>query len=135
MSQRMVIVAVVVIVVVFLVGFVPQYVRANRLNGELQRAQQGTMYADLRDQVALAYVQANEKNYGLAANTSARFFDQAHEAVNRSQDASRRKALEALLAPRDKITAALAKGDPAVMADLGQLFHQVWGATGAAGAR
>jgi hypothetical protein len=41
--------------------------------------------------------------------------------VNEAQDASCRKALEDLLVPRDRITAELAKGGPAVIGDLQDL--------------
>lgn len=132
MRQRIIVWAVVVIAV-FLIGFVPQYVRASRLDSELRGAQQAASFADLRDLVALAYVQANEKNYGLAAETSAQFFNRARELANESRDASRRKALEGLLVARDKITAELAKGDAAAIGDLGQLLHQARRATGAPG--
>jgi hypothetical protein len=45
--------------------------------------------------------------------------------ANQTQDANRRKGLEDLLALRDSVTAALAKGDAAVMGDLQQLFVKV----------
>jgi hypothetical protein len=76
----------------------------------------------LRDLIGLLYVQANQKNYGLAAETGTRFFNRVREVANQAQDATRRKALEDLLAPRDKVTAEFAKGDPAVMGDVQDLF-------------
>ncbi len=50
------------------------------------------------------------------------------------QDATHRKALESLLAPRDRITAELAKGDAAVFGDLQDLFIKTRAATQSASA-
>ena len=116
------IVAAIALVAVFLVGFVPQYVEGNRLENELRQSRQEAAGADLRDLIGFAYVQAGQKNYGLAAETSSRFFNRVREVANQTQDANRRKGLEDLLALRDSVTAALAKGDAAVIGDLQQLF-------------
>jgi hypothetical protein len=119
------IVAAIALVAVFLVGFVPQYVEGNRLENELRQSRQEAAGADLRDLIGFAYVQAGQKNYCLAAETSSRFFNRVREVANQTQDANRRKGLEDLLALRDSVTAALAKGDAAVMGDLQQLFVKV----------
>jgi hypothetical protein len=116
------IVAAIALIAVFLVGFVPEYVKVNRLENELRQSRQETAGAELRDLIGFAYVQASEKNYGLAAETSSRFFNRVREVANQTQDANRRKGLEDLLVLRDSVTAALAKGDVAVMGDLQQLF-------------
>jgi hypothetical protein len=117
-----IIVAAIALVVVFLSGFVPQYIKANRLENDLRQARQENSGAQLRDLIGLAYFQANQKNYGLAAETSSRFFGRARDAASQAQDAPTRKALEDLLALRDKVTAELAKGDAGVMNDLQDLF-------------
>lgn len=116
------IVAAIALIAVFLVGFVPQYVKVNRLENELRQSRQEAAGAGLRDLIGFAYVQASQKNYGLAAETSSRFFNRVREVANQTLDANRRKGLEDLLALRDSVTAALAKGDAAVMGDLQQLF-------------
>jgi hypothetical protein len=116
------IVAVIALIAVFLVGFVPQYVKVNRLENELRQSRQAAAGAELRDLIGFAYVQASQKNYGLAAETSSRVFSRVREVANQTQDADRRKGLENLLALRDSVAAALAKGDAAVMDDLQQLF-------------
>ena len=123
------IVAAIAVVAVFLLGFIPQYLKANRLQSELRQSQQESAGAELRDLIGLAYVQANQKNFGLAAETSSRFFGRAREMVGQAQDAANRKALEDLLASRDKVTAELAKGDAAVMGDLQDLFVKTRQAT------
>ena len=116
------IVAAIALITVFLVGFVPQYVKVNRLENELRQSRQEATGAELRDLIGFAYVQASQKNYGLAAETSSRFFSRVREVANQTQDANRRKGLDDLLALRDSVTAALAKGDASVVGDLQQLF-------------
>jgi hypothetical protein len=116
--------AAIALIGVFLVGFVPQYVKVNRLENELRQSRQEATGADLRDLIGFAYVQASQKNYGLAAETSSRFFNRVREVANQSKDANRRKSLEDLLTMRDSATAALAKGDASVMGDLQQLFDK-----------
>lgn len=121
----------IVLVVVFLAGFVPQYAKVNRLDTELRQARQENISTGLRDLVGLAYVQANQKNYGIAAGTTARFFNLVREVSNQTPDANAKKTYEDLLVSRDKITAALAKGEAEVMADLQDLFLKTRKATGA----
>ena len=128
-----VIIAAVVLVLVFLAGFVPQYAKVNHLGAELRQAQLVNASAELRDLVGLAYFQANQKNYGIAAGTIAQLFNRVRELANQAPDASSRKTYENLLDSRDKITAQLAKGDPGVMGDLQDLFVRTRKATGAPG--
>jgi hypothetical protein len=127
--RNKIIMTAIALVAVFLLGFVPQYIKANRLETELRQFRQEIAGAQLRDLIGLAYVQANQKNYGLAAETSSRFFSRAREMANQTQDASSRKALEDLLALRDRVTAELAKGDATVMGDLQEIFVKTRQAT------
>jgi len=125
-----IIAAAVAAVVVFLLGFLPEYVKANRLENELRQSLLENTGAQLRDLIGIEYVQANQKNFGLAAETSSRFFERVREMADRAKDATGRKALVDLLAVRDKVTAELAKGDAAVMGDLQDLFVKTQQATG-----
>jgi hypothetical protein len=127
--RNKIIMTAIALVAVFLLGFVPQRIKANRLETELRQFRQEIAGAQLRDLIGLAYVQANQKNYGLAAETSSRFFSRAREMANQTQAASSRKALEDLLALRDKVTAELAKGEATVMGDLQELFVKTRQAT------
>jgi hypothetical protein len=128
--KNQIIVVIVLLIIVFLAGFVPQYVKVNRLENDLSVARQENALAQLRDLAALTFVQATQKNYGLAAGTSNQFFSRTREVANRAPDANGRKALEDLLAYQDKITAELAKGDPEVLGDLQVLFEKTRQAAG-----
>jgi len=118
------------LLVVFLVSFLPEYVKASRLSSELHEARQENSMGQLRDLAAQVYFQAIQKNYGLAAVTSTRFFNRVREVAGAMPDSSSRKALEDLAIFRDKITAGLAKGDPAVLNDLQALFVKTRQTTG-----
>jgi hypothetical protein len=120
----------IVLVVAFLGGFLPQYAKVNRLDTELRQARLGNTSAELRDLVGLAYFQANQKNYGIAAGTTLRFFNRVREVASQTPDANARRTYEDLLMSRDKISAELAKGDAGVMGDLQDLFVKTRRATG-----
>ena len=86
---------------------------------------------ELRDLAGFAYVQANQKNYGIAAGIATRFFNRVREVASQTPDPNAKKMYEDLLISREKITAELAKGDPGVMGDLQDLFVRTRKATGA----
>ena len=87
--------------------------------------------AQLRDLAGLAYLQASQKDYGLASATSTSFFNRTREVANQTPDSSGRKPLEDLLSLRDQITGELAKGDPGVVSDLQTLLVKTRQATAA----
>jgi lipopolysaccharide export system protein LptC len=128
--KNQVILVIILLIIVFLAAFVPQYVKVKRLEKELSVARQENALAQLRDLAGLAFVQAGQKNYGLAAGTSKQFFSRTREVANQAPDLIGRKALEDLLASQDKITAELAKGDPEALGDLEVLFEKTRQAAG-----
>ena len=128
--KNRIIVVIILLIIVFLAGFVPQYIKVKRLENDLSVARQENALAQLRDLAGLAFVQASQKNYGLAAGTTKQFFSRTREVANRAPDANGRKALEDLLASEDKITAELANGDPEAVGDLQVLFEKTRQAAG-----
>jgi hypothetical protein len=115
----------VLLVAGFLAGFIPQYLKAQRSNAELSNTKQQlascrveTQLSQLRDTATMMYLEATRKNYGIAEEHSRRFFDQVQQATTQTADPAVRKTLDDVLKLRDPITAALAKGDPAVLSDL-----------------
>lgn len=128
--KNRIIVVIILLIIVFLAGLVPQYIKVKRLENDLSVARQENALAQLRDLAGLAFVQASQKNYGLAAGTSKQFFSRTREVANRAPDANGRKALEDLLASQDKITTELAKGDPEALGDLQVLFEKTRQAAG-----
>jgi len=84
----------------FLAGFLPNYIKGQRLASELREARQESAMAELRDLAGLLYLQANQKDYGLAATTSTRFFERTWELANQIPDPSRKQPLEGLESSR-----------------------------------
>lgn len=125
---------IVLLIGVFLLGFLPEYRKVKRLEDDLRQIRQENSQLQLRDLAGLAYFHASQKNYGLAAETSTRFFNIVRETASHKPDAG--KPLQDLLSSQDKITAELAKGDPGVVNDLQALMLSTREATAAsAGAR
>jgi hypothetical protein len=129
--NKKVIVVAVLLMVAFWAGFLPQYVKGKRLERELGEARQENSLAHLRDLAGLAYLQASQKDYGLAGGTTRRFFDRTREVANQTPDSMGRKPLENLLDLRDQITGQLARGDPGVLNDLQILLVKTREATAA----
>lgn len=119
----------VLLIVVFSAGFLPQYAKVRRLENELRQSSQQNRLAEVRDLAGLAYLQATQRDYGLAAGTSKFFFDRTREVANQMPDSGGRKPLEDLLSFRDEITAKLAQGDPGVLSDLQTLLVKTRQAT------
>jgi len=78
------------LLVVFLVSFLAEYVKATRLSSELREARQENNMGQLRDLAAQAYFQSIQKNYGLAAGTSTRFFNRVRDVAAQMPDSSSR---------------------------------------------
>ncbi len=114
---------------VFLAGFVPQYLELRKIRSDLRLAEFKNRLGQLRERVALIYVETNQKNYGIAAQHSTEFFNQLRQVTNETSDQTLKKALEDLLAIRDTITAHLAKGDPAVVAEVQTLLTKTYQST------
>ena len=85
--------------------------------------------AQLRDLACLTYLQASQKDFGLAAGTSTRLFDHAREVAKQTIDSADRKSVEDLLGLRDPITAKLATGDSEVLNELQVLLVKTRAAT------
>jgi hypothetical protein len=128
-KARIILVAAVLVVAAFLAGFLPMYIKGLRLASELREARQESSMAELRDLAGLLYLQASQKDYGLAASTSTRFFERIREVASQTPDSSRKLPLEDLSSLRDQVTSELAKGEPGVLNDLQTLFLRTRQAT------
>jgi hypothetical protein len=128
-AKNRIILAGVLLVVAYLTGFLPGYAKGHRQEKELSEARHENRHAHLRDLACLAYLQAIQKDYGLAAGTSTRLFDQTRDIAGQTLDAAGRKSLENLLSLRDPITAKLATGDSAVVNELHSLLVKTRQAT------
>jgi hypothetical protein len=113
------------VLVGFLVGFILQYSRLQRVQQELSAStkqlgscQSSQQLAQLRDTATMMYLEVVQKNYGKAGEYSKEVFDQAQQIANSTQDSALRNLLRDTLATRDQVTADLAKGEAAALSEI-----------------
>jgi hypothetical protein len=116
----------------FLVGFILQYARLQRLQKELSAStrqlrscQSSEQLSQLRDKATTMYLEAVQKNYGLAGEHSKEFFDQAQRIVSSTEDLALRNLLRDTLTTRDQVTGDLAKGDAAALAEIRPMLSKL----------
>ncbi len=109
---------VILLVIGFLLGFVPQYLKAQRLQDQANRCEASLNLAQVRQFGALTYIAATQLNYGTASGYAQQFFEQAQKLAASTTDPAVRNTLNGVLSARDKITTDLAKGDNAVVGEL-----------------
>ena len=102
---------------VFLVGFVPMWLKANRLTGELVRAQNGLRLQTLQLTLASAALDARRGDYEPARQGMATFFNlftaELERGIGSALPTSARAQLQTLLTQRDDLITLLARSDPA----------------------
>jgi hypothetical protein len=116
--MRNLVVWIILLVVGLLVGFVPEYLKANRAEDALKSCTAKSELADVQRSAALTYVAATQLNYGVAAGYAQTFFAEVQKLQAASSDVSQRDLLTQVLASRDKITGDLAKGSAESVAEL-----------------
>ncbi len=119
----------VVLIVVFLLGYVPQAVKSAHLDSELKEASARNQEADLRDLAALAYIQAAQKNFGLASQTAGQFFSRVQELAGKAMGTPKKKDYDEIFTFHDKVIAELARGDSAAIGDLQTVYLKTRAAT------
>jgi hypothetical protein len=123
------VIGLILLLVGFLGGFIPQYRKgrdtAEQLSTqgrELSTCRLSQQLSNVRDSAAMAYLQATQKNYGIATEYSKRLFDEAQKTASSTDDPGVRKLLGDVLAAREPIMADLANGDAAVISKLQPLL-------------
>jgi len=117
-----------------LLGYIPEYLRASKLNDDLRtrdekisRLNGYERLARLRDLASLLYLEVTRKNYGIATQRATLLFDGMRKNLDATQDAALKSVFENTLAQRDVIIAKLAKADPSVepqIRDIIDRLHQ-----------
>jgi hypothetical protein len=115
--------------VVLLLGFVPQYQKARGLSQQLDAAKSelASCHSDVRlsqvlDLASMTYLETNRKNYGIASGYASRLFDLAQQLSGETSAPSVKAGLNEMLASRDAVTAGLAAGDAASLAQIEKLL-------------
>ncbi|MEO8025256.1 MAG: hypothetical protein ABI823_02220 [Bryobacteraceae bacterium] len=123
------IVGAVLFVVGFLGGFVPQYSKASKADGEVQDLKQqldasrrASAIHSFQNRMGLLYVEAARSNFSVASERASKDFTDLRSFENQTSDANLKSALEDILNSRDAVIAGLAKADPAVAASIQGLY-------------
>jgi hypothetical protein len=113
---------VVVAAVAYLGGYVPEHRRrvllenqVSVLTDQIAEAEARVRTARLLGDLLRVAEAAKDLNYGQAQTLSSSFFDDVRSEADKTPLAALHTALEAVLRLRDKVTSALARGDPAVV--------------------
>ena len=124
-TQRFVIYAV-VLLVVFLIGFVPMWLKARTANNTLVGTEHQLFLARTQNDLASAAIDARRGDYEPARQAVSRFFTSLNEEMNKASSSSytqvQRQALQPLFARRDELITLLARSDPASADRLSDLF-------------
>jgi hypothetical protein len=115
-----------VLLVVFLLGFVPMWLRARAAGNRLAETERHLILATIQNDVASAAIDARRAEYEPARQKVSQFFTtlQAETAKGDSSGYTRaqREQLQQLFAGRDELVTLVARSDPASADRLADLF-------------
>jgi len=92
------------------------------LRQQLVATQRSEAVNVFRNRAALLYTEVEKSNFSVASESASQFFTDLRAFTNQSADASLKQNLEDILSTRDSIIGGLAKADPAVTAQIRELF-------------
>jgi hypothetical protein len=115
-----------VIVIVFLIGFVPMWLKARGCAGEMAIVRRELNLARLQNTLASATIDARRGEYEPARQAASTFFTSLSEEAEKSADSaltdSQKQGIQPLFAGRDEVITLLARSDPASADRLSDLF-------------
>jgi hypothetical protein len=115
-----------VLLVVFLVGFVPMWLKARTTTNTLTETENQLFLARTQNDLASAVIDTRRGDYEPARQAVSRFFTSLNEEINKASSSSytqaQRQALQPLFAGRDELITLLARSDPASADRLSDLF-------------
>jgi hypothetical protein len=101
-----------VAVVAFLLGFLPQWLRADRYRSQLDDARLELRVSRQQDAVGAALTEALRSNYERSRQLMTGFFSEVQTIIPRVEDPARQRDLQSILAQRDEIITLLARAAP-----------------------
>jgi hypothetical protein len=123
-----------VLLLVFLIGFVPMWLKARGYAGELTIAQRELSLLRLQNTIASATIDARRGEYEPARQAASNFFTslraEADKGAGSALTDSQKQNLQPLFAGRDEVITLLARSDPAAadrLADLYASYRKVMG--------
>ena len=115
-----------ILLIVFLVGFVPMWLKARTATNSLAEAQHQLALAKMQNDLASAAMDARRGDYEPARQALSRFFTSLRgdidQGVNSSYTEAQRNSLQSMLAGRDELITLLARSDPASADRLSDMY-------------
>lgn len=115
-----------VLLVIFLLGFVPMWLRSRTAASTLAQSEQQLMLVRMQRDLASAAVDARRGDYEPARQAVSRFFTVLRDEIDKGDTSNytkaQRDAMQPLFTDRDEIITLLARSDPAAADRLSDLF-------------
>ena len=115
-----------VLVVVFLLGFVPMWLKTRTATNTLVETEHQLFLARTQNDLASAVIDARRGDYEPARQAVSRFFTSLREETDKGDSSTysqaQRQAMQPLFAGRDELITLLARSDPASADRLSDLF-------------
>lgn len=115
-----------VLLVVFLLGFVPMWLRSRTATSNLVETERQLILARMQNDLASAVIDARRADYEPARQATSQFFTSLSTEIDKGNTSSltqaQREALQPLFAGRDELITLLARSDPASADRLSDLF-------------
>lgn len=125
-SMQRILIYAAVLLIVFLIGFVPMWLKARGCAGELATAQRELSLARLHNTLASATIDARRGDYEPARQAASNFFTslgaEADKATGSALTDSQKQNIQTLFAGRDEVITLLARSDPASADRLSDLY-------------
>ena len=115
-----------VLLVVFLLGFVPMWLRSRAVTSNLVETERQLMLVRLQNNLASAVIDARRGDYEPARQAASQFFTSLRAEIDKGNTSNftqaQREGMQPLFAGRDELITLLARSDPASADRLSDLF-------------
>jgi hypothetical protein len=115
-----------VLLVIFLLGFVPMWLKARSINTTLVETQRQLIRVSVESSLAAAAIEARRGDYEPARQAASQFFTLLRAEIDKGDTSNftrpEREGLQPLFAGRDVIITLLARNDPASADRLSDLY-------------
>ena len=114
-----------VLIVVFMLGFIPMWLKARACDNNLAKAENELSLARIRNMLASAVIDARRGDYEPARQAASQFFTSLQAETDKAASnltQAQRTGVQTLFAGRDEIITLLARSDPASADRLADLY-------------
>jgi hypothetical protein len=115
-----------VLLIVFLLGFIPMWLKARQSAGRLSEAEHQLSLARMQNNLASTVIDARRGDYEPARQTASQFFTSLREETDKGEASvltqAQREGMKPLFNQRDEIITLLARSDPASADRLSDLY-------------